>query len=82
MWFIHHETKPAASRAIKEIAGTTFGIYLIEQILRKEFVFILKWLKTFIHPYIACWIWVLMLCIIGGIIVYIIRLIPGVKKFI
>lgn len=82
MLFDRFPPKLSVSGAIRQIAGTTFGIYLIEQILRTEFEFILDWMKSFIHPYIACWIWVLLLCMIGGIIIYLIRLIPGVKKFI
>ena len=82
MLFMHHPAKGNAEKVLRLAAGTTFGLYLFELIFETELKFILKAMKTVIHPYIACWLWVLIVCIIGGGVVFLIRLIPGVKKLI
>ena len=80
MWFMKHPAKPRGEKVLSAIAGTTFGLYLFEQIFRTELKFILEAMMKIIHPYIASWLWVLLVCIVGGCVVFLIRLIPGVKR--
>lgn len=82
MWFMKHPASQAGEKILAAIAGMVFGLYLFEEIFRTELGFILDAMKTVIHPYIACWIWVLIVCLIGGTVIFLIRLIPGVKKVI
>ena len=82
MWFMKHPLKPTGQKVLASIAGTTFGLYLFEEIFRRELGFVLEAMQTVIHPYIACWIWVFIVCILGGGIIFLIRLIPGVKRVI
>ena len=82
MFFIRFPAKQRAQKVLSAIAGTTFGLYLFESIFRTESGFILTAMKTVIHPYIACWLWMLIVWMIGGGIIFLIRLIPGVKKLI
>ena len=80
MLFIRFPAKQRTQKALSAIAGTTFGLYLFEGIFRTELGFVLIGMKIIIHPYVACWLWVLTVWVIGGGIIFLIRLIPGVKK--
>ena len=80
MWFMKYPAKLRGEKMLSAIAGTTFGLYLFEQIFRTELKFILEAMMKIVHPYIASWLWVLLVSIVGGCIVFLIRLIPGVKR--
>lgn len=80
--FVKHPVGEKTQRVLKAIAGTTFGVYLFERVFRSELRFVLEAMKTVIHPYVACWLWVLIVCIVGGGVIFLIRLIPGVKRVI
>ena len=82
MLFEKHPVGPRAEKILGAVSGTTFGLYLFEDILRKELLFILNAMKSIMHPYIACWLWVVLVCVLGGAVIFLIRLIPGVKKLI
>lgn len=70
-------------KILKELASLTFGIYLFEQLLRKITNPVYKTLKAVIHPYIACWIWVISAVLLGGMIIFVLKkLIKPLNKFI
>lgn len=82
MLFLRHSPSRKICKTIEVIGGTTFGIFLCENILRWRTVGIFKFLEPHITSLPACWIWILCACTIGVIITLIIKIIPGVKKFI
>ena len=82
MWFMKHELSEKMQSIIVNIGETTFGIYLIEQICRDETEFEFVLLESYINKFPACCIWVLVACIVGGIVVWLVRRMPIFRKFI
>lgn len=62
------------------LGSTVFGVYLTENIVRDYTVGIYDYLANTIGRFPAAWIWCLLVFFIGAVIIYIIKLIPGVKK--
>lgn len=82
MWFMNHKPGERTCRLITAAGGTTFGIYLIEQICRNETKPVFLLLKPYIRTLPACCIWILAACLGGGIFIWLLKKIPGVKKWI
>lgn len=82
LWFTRHAPGKRTSKAISTIGGLTFGIYLIERICRIETEQVFFVLRPYLHTFPACLIWILCACMFGGVCIFILKLIPGVKKFI
>lgn len=82
MWFINHSLSDRTCSIIKAAGGTTFGIYLAEFICRQETKPVFIWVEPYLHTFPACWIWILVACICGGILTLLLKRIPGIKKFI
>ena len=81
-FFITHDLRNRTKRIISIIGNATFGLYLIEQICRRETVFIYSCLKPYIHSLPACWVWILAACMMGIIITIIIKKAPFIGKYI
>ena len=69
-------------KIIELVSGTTFGIYLFENIYRRITEPVLLFFRNKIGALPACWIWVLSAFLIGCIITMVLKRIPGIKKFI
>lgn len=82
LWFTRHTPGKRISKAITTLGGLTFGIYLMEGICRVETKHILPILRPYVHTFPACIIWILCACVFGGVCIFILKLIPGVKKWI
>ena len=82
MWFQRFEPKERTSKVISTLGGLTFGIFLIENICRKETQQIFYVLEPYINTLPACWIWILAACLFGAAVTYLLKLIPGVKNYI
>lgn len=82
IWFENHNLNRKVCAMISAIGGTTFGIYLIEEICRGRTRFVFDRLQPYIHTLPACWIWIFVACVFGSIVTLIIKQIPGVKKYI
>lgn len=81
-WSTDHKLGKRAEKMLAGISGTTFGLYLFERIVRLETQFIYEFMNTVIHPYLACWVWIIIACVIGGSAVFLVKQIPGIKKLI
>lgn len=81
MWFLHHNVVDRLGKIISTIGGTTFGIFLFENIYRKETRRVFDLLKTYIGTFPACCIWILVACMVGSLITYVIKKIPGIRHF-
>lgn len=60
----------------------TFGIYLFERILRERTLIIFDWFDKFLPCIVACGFWIFVMMIIGIAVVSVIKLIPGIRKWI
>ena len=67
---------------ICQIASTTFGIYLIEDVLRNIFEFRLNWNFELPQKMISAILFVLAVQALGTVCIYIIKKIPFVTKYI
>lgn len=66
---------------IRFVGGTTFGIYLMEKMLRDRTVFIFNYLKPTLHTLPATIIWIAFACIVGCIVVSVLKKIPIVRDY-
>lgn len=69
-----------ATKVYGAISGTVFGVYLIERIIRELTMPLYDAIAGAIGHYLSAWIWVLCTFIIGAVIIYILKLIPLVKR--
>ena len=58
---------------VKEIGSCVFGIYLIEPTIRTTYLFCYDFLRTIVPPYVAIWIYVLLVFVISLLVVYLSR---------
>lgn len=81
-FFANKKTSSSVAKAVAAISGTTFGIMLTENIIRYNTNQIYTALEPHIGPLPASMLWVGAVCCIGGLIIFIIKLIPFMKKLI
>lgn len=79
--FLRHCFSDRAKDWITTLGGTTFGLYLIEQICRNETRQIFTSLQPYLHTLPACWIWIGAACCLGMAVTYLLKKIPGMGKF-
>lgn len=60
--------------------STVFGIMLLEDILRKELSGVFESLKPDLGIFTACVVWVTAVVLLGAVLSWVIKRIPGVKK--
>lgn len=81
MWFMNHRPKERICRLIELIGGTTFGIFLFENIFRRVTIPIFRSLEPMIKTLPACWVRIFAACLLGSVITLLLKQIPGVKRF-
>ena len=82
MFFNRHIPKEKTCKILSVLSSTTFGIYLIENICRETTQPVFVALMNPLTQLPACWIWILAACLMGAVITFLIKLIPGINKFI
>ncbi len=82
LFFMRKDIPVKVQHIILTLGGTTFGIYLLEGILRQETKPIFTMLKPVIHTMPACLIWILAAFILGVVVTSIIKKIPVIGKYI
>lgn len=80
--FDTHTPPQWLKRSILSVGGCTFGIYLIEQILRERGYSVQEFLAKWITQIPATLIYVALVLTAGYMIVWVLKRIPGVKKLI
>lgn len=70
MWFEYHSIPVWLVRILSAAGGTTFGIYLFEQIWRNETKPVFQFFQPYIHTLPACWMWILAACVLGGVLLF------------
>lgn len=82
LWSMHHEVLPAIKR-LGEVAGSaTFGVMLLENIIRHKMNFVYDMLTPHFGKFMGGILWVSSITLVGIVIVSILRKIPGVKSLI
>lgn len=69
-------------KCIQFVGSTTFGVYLLERVLRVRLMFVFNRLEPVIHTMPACLLYILTCQIIGTVIVAILKKIPIIRKYI
>lgn len=82
LFFMKKKVSTKIQKAICLVGGTTFGIYLLERILRTETKIVFETLKPFIRTMPACLIWIVAAYLLGFVIVLILKKIPVIGKYI
>ena len=80
MIFKQRKANKGVSFILTALGSTVFGVYLTENIIRNYTVGVYDYLASLVGRFIAAWIWCTLVFLIGAVIIYIIKLIPGVKK--
>lgn len=65
---------------IMALGSTVFGVFLIEDIIRTRTLAMYDAMVPYLGHFAAAWVWCLLVMLIGVVIIYVIKLIPGVKK--
>lgn len=77
--FTRVQLSPRPQRLLIILAGTTFGVFLLERILREQTVFLYYWLSPRIGPLPASLCWSLGALALGSGFVALLKRIPGLK---
>lgn len=80
--FLHHSFSDRIKGWITTLGGTTFGLFLIEQICREETIGVYFWVEPYLPPLLTCWVWIAAACCLGMAVTYFLKKIPGMRKFI
>ena len=74
--------RPRLTAALKFLSGTMFGIYLLENLLKDVTDPVYLALRPHMPTLAVCGIWLLATMLLGNVVVGLLKLIPGVKKYI
>ena len=81
LFFDTHKISGKLSGLLSAVSACTFGTYLFEYIYRNETKAVFRALVPYIHSLPACLIWIFTACLAGIAVTFILRKIPGIKKF-
>lgn len=78
-----HKKNTKGSNVIMAVSGTAFGIYLIEEIIRRqvEKILIKTQLSTYINDFLVAGIFTLSVFLIGVCIIFLLKKLPILKEF-
>lgn len=79
LFFTRVRLSPRLQKLLALLAGTTFGVFLLERILREQTVFLYHWLSPRIGPLPASLAWSLGALALGSGFVALLKKIPGLK---
>lgn len=71
-----------AKKVVLAVGSCTFGVYLIEDVVRNQFEFLVPVLSGYIGEFFACVVFVLVSVWAGTIAIYIVKKIPYVDRLI
>lgn len=69
-------------KLIVVLGSCSFGIYLLDNGLRRETLFIYEALEEILPTFVACILWLVIVYLIGCILVLCLKRIPGIRKLI
>ena len=62
------------------LSSTVFGVYLIDNIVRDQMMPLFTAIEPYVGKYLGSWLYILSSFLVGAVIIFIVKLIPGVKK--
>lgn len=75
-----HEMPGVLRKVIAAAGSTVFGIMLFEDMLRREEMIVFEFLKPVTGIFGACMVWVTTVVVSGGILTWLLKRIPAVRK--
>ncbi len=81
-FFKKYQTGERSRKFIETVGGTTFGIFLLERVLRDATWRVRDFCEPYINSFPACLVWLLVAFLLGAAIVWLLKKIPGVKRWI
>lgn len=81
-YFDKHKCSNRLAHWLSMISGLTFGIYVLEYVYRKVTEPVFYHLEPYLCSFLASIAWVFVAFVFGGIVTYILKHIPGIKKII
>lgn len=81
-FFIKVNVKDSVKKIILYFGSLTFGIMLLENILRDELIFVFNFLSPYLGSLLSCCIFVTTVFLCGTIVTSALKLMPGIKKII
>ena len=78
--FMDRKVPKALEFIITALGSTVFGVYLIESIIRSNTTKVYDAMVPYIGRFPSAWVWSVFVFLTGAVIIYIVKLIPGVKK--
>ena len=82
LFFMKKQVSQKVQKLICLVGSTTFGIYLLERVLRTETQTVFTTLKPIIRTMPACLIWIATAFLLGFLITLILKKIPIIGKYI
>lgn len=82
LFFCRNKIDGIQAKILTELGKCTFGIYLLEEIMRHRLEWIFVRLQPLIRVFPACCVWVTICFLSGFAIVLVLRRIPGIRKLI
>lgn len=81
LWEQRRKPRPRLDGAITLVGGLTFGIYLLEYMCRRETLVVYNTLEPILKSYLASWVWVFSVFALAGVITFMLKKVPGVKRY-
>ena len=72
--FLKYPPQGKTDTLIRTLGGTTFGLFLIEQVCRRETKGLLSVLRPYTGTFPACCIWILSACLLGMGLTYLAKM--------
>ncbi len=80
--FVNADENSAVSKAIVLLGSVSFGVMLLEHFIRSETGFVLDALRSVLPAFSSSIIWTLLVYLMGGIVIWLLKKIPFVSKYI
>lgn len=80
--FLRHSPGERLKKILVAAGELTFGIYLINEICLQETDCVFAFLYPHLGVLPACWVWTFCACLLGGCVTFLVKKVPGVRKFI
>ncbi len=79
--FMKKNIPAGIQKAIQFVGGTTFGIFLLETMLRERTMIVFEKLQPIIHTMPACLVWVFAACAVGVLITAVLKRLPTLGRY-
>ena len=78
--FLRRQVGPGIEKTLTLFGSCSFGLYLLQQDYLLWLAPVHDWLAPRLGTYPACLLWVLLICLVGTVVTWLLKQIPGLKK--